>query len=419
MNGPLQRFLAATIKTGELEVVDSSGKRHRFGDGSGTPVRIRFHSTAAERAVLFDPEMKLGEEYVNGGYDVEAGSILDLLRILIENVGPRGRTWWMTALSGVRHLVRRLSENNNFAHARRNVHRHYDRDGRLYSLFLDDNRQYSCAYFEDGVTSLDEAQMAKMRHLAAKLNLMPGQRVLDIGSGWGGLGLYLAEHFEVDVTGVTVSDEQFTISNQRAKALGLDKHVRFVNQDYRRISGVFDRIVSVGMFEHVGLARYGEFFRGVERLLARDGVAVVHTIAKKDTPGPINPWMQSYIFPGAYLPTLSELAPQIERQGFWLTDLEVWRLHYANTLAAWNQRFQARRAEAAAIFGEPFCRMWEFYFQLCEIGFRYQGLCVFQLQLAKSIDVVPLTRDYVYGGRRRGAERPVAVQTAGPLRRSA
>ncbi|MEO8667412.1 MAG: cyclopropane-fatty-acyl-phospholipid synthase family protein [Bauldia sp.] len=392
----LRKLLAGAIKKGRLETIDASGARHKFGDGSGPEVRVRFNSAAAERAVLLDPEMKLGEEYMDGGYTIEAGTPLQLLTLLLENVDSSGRTWWTGILDRGRTLMRRLVENNDRRRARDNVQKHYDLDGRVYALFLDSDRQYSCAYFEDGVTSLEEAQRAKKRHLAMKLALKPGQRVLDIGSGWGGLGLYLAETFDVDVTGVTLSKEQFAVSNERARERGLSHRVRFLLQDYRTLTEPFDRIVSVGMFEHVGLSHYREFFKQLYALLTDDGVAVVHTIGKKNFPGPFNPWMQRYIFPGAYVPTLSELAPVIENQDFWLTDLENLRLHYAMTLAAWHERFQAHRAEAAAIHGERFCRMWEFYLQTGEVGFRMSGLSVFQMQLAKRIDAVPITRDYIY-----------------------
>ena len=396
MNSLLQTFLAGTIKKGQLEIIDSSGASFCFGDGTGVPVRVWFKSKAAERRVLLDPEIKLGEEYMNGGLDIEVGTVLDLLTLLRANVGGTGRTWWTTAHAALRRIARRVVENNDRGRARDNVRRHYDLDGRLYSLFLDADWQYSCAYFEDGVTDLDEAQLAKKRHIAAKLDLHEGQAVLDIGSGWGGLGIYLAKTFNVDVTGVTLSEEQYAVSNQRAAELGLSGRVRFLLKDYRALNGPFDRVVSVGMFEHVGLSHYREFFRQLHALLADDGVALLHTIAKKNDPRPINPWTQRYIFPGAYVPTLSQLAPIVERQEFWLTDLENWRLHYAKTLAAWNDRFQAGRAEAAALFDERFCRMWEFYLQSCEVGFRMAGLCVFQMQLAKHIDALPITRDYIY-----------------------
>ena len=404
MNRFLQKLFARKIKKGRLEIIDPAGATHRFGDGGGTLVRVRFTSASAERSILLDPEMKLGEEYMNGGYDIDFGTVADFLTLLLVNFGNNRRTWWTSALAATRSSIRRLAENNDHRRARDNIRRHYDLDGRLYSLFLDADQQYSCAYFADGVTNLDEAQAAKKRHIAAKLALRAGQRVLDIGSGWGGLGIYLAETFKVDVTGVTLSAEQFAVSNQHAKERGLSDRVRFLLQDYRTLQERYDRIVSVGMFEHVGLSHYNEFFKQLYALLADDGVAVLHTIAQKNDPGPFNPWMQRYIFPGAYLPTLSELAPVIEKQDFWMTDLENWRLHYAMTLAAWNGRFQARRAEVASIYDERFCRMWEFYLQLCEVGFRLSGLCVFQMQFAKQIDAVPITRNYIYKRNEDSAE---------------
>ena len=395
MKPTLRSLLEGLIHKGSLEVIDADGVVHRFGDRQPSPVRVRFTRPDAERAVLRDPELRLGEEYVNGGLVIEVGSVLDLLGVLTSNLDRTPLPWWVAIRSGLRVTGDRLTDNNDLERARHNVHAHYDLDGRLYTLFLDSDLQYSCAYFEDGVTSLAEAQHAKKRHLASKLALRPGQKVLDIGSGWGGLGLYLAEHCGVDVTGVTLSDEQFAVSNRRAEERGLSDRVRFLLQDYRALEGPFDRIVSVGMFEHVGLSRYGEFFTSLRTLLSEDGVAVLHTIAKRGRPGPIGPWIKRYIFPGAHLPTLSELTPHIEGQGFWLTDVEVLRLHYADTLAAWNARFQARRAEAAELYDERFCRMWEFYLQSSEAAFRYQGLCVFQLQLAKQIEALPRTRAYM------------------------
>jgi cyclopropane-fatty-acyl-phospholipid synthase len=399
----LHRLLKRTILRGSLELVDAEGTVYSLGDGTGQPVRVRFTSRAAEFAVFLDPEMKLGEEYVNGGYVVEKGTVFDFLSLLLLNVGEGGRTWWTKLPGALRNALRRFADNNGPARARRNVHAHYDLDGRLYNLFLDSDLQYSCAYFAPGVETLDEAQVAKKKHIAAKLDLKPGQRVLDIGSGWGGLAIYLAERYDVDVTGVTLSDEQYRVSNERAKQRGLTDQVRFLLKDYRALREKFDRIVSVGMFEHVGHPRYREFFRHLDELMRPDGVALLHTIAKYTGPGPINAWIQRYIFPGAWLPTLSELAPVIEKQHLWLTDLEVLRLHYAETLAAWNRNFQARRAEAAAIYDERFCRLWEFYLQLCEVAFRGMTLCVFQMQLTKGIGVLPITRDYMFEAEREPA----------------
>ncbi len=400
----LHRVLKRTIVKGSLELIDADGTVYGLGDGTGQPVRVRFTSYAAERRVFLDPEMNLGEEYTNGGYVIEKGTVFDFLSVLLLNVGEDGRTWWTKVPGAIQHWLQRFADNNNPVRARRNVHAHYDLDGRLYNLFLDSDLQYSCAYYAPGVETLEEAQLAKKKHIAAKLNLKPGQRVLDIGSGWGGLGMHLAEHYDVDVTGVTLSDEQFQVSNERARQRGLGDQVRFLLKDYRALREKFDRIVSVGMFEHVGHHRYREFFGHVDELLRPDGVALIHTIGKYRGPGPINSWIQRYIFPGSYLPTLSEVAPIIENQQFWLTDVEVLRLHYAETLKAWNQRFQEHRAEAAKIYDERFCRMWEFYLQLCEVAFRGMMLCVFQLQLTKDIGTLPITRDYMYEGERETAD---------------
>jgi cyclopropane-fatty-acyl-phospholipid synthase len=279
--------------------------------------------------------------------------------------------------------------------ARANVAHHYDLSDTLYELFLDADRQYSCAYFASPADTLERAQEQKKRHLAAKLLLQPGQRVLDIGSGWGGLGLYLADIADVDVTGLTLSAEQDGYAQRRASDSGLSDRVRFLLKDYRQEEGRYDRIVSVGMFEHVGVGHYGEYFQKVGDLLEEDGVALIHTIGRADGPGAANPWINKYIFPGGYVPALSEILPAIERAGLYVTDIEVLRLHYAETLKAWRQRFNTNRLRVAEIYDERFCRMWEFYLAGCDSGFRHGGLVNFQIQLSKRIDAVPLMRDYI------------------------
>jgi len=303
-----------------------------------------------------------------------------------------------------------LLQFNPSGRARRNVAHHYDINGAIYDLFLDRDRQYSCAYFTEGA-SLEEAQLAKKRHLAAKLAIAPGQRVLDIGSGWGGLGLYLAKIAHCDVTGVTLSNEQLKISQERAVREGLARAARFEFKDYRKVEGRFDRIVSVGMFEHVGVNHYVTYFRKVRDLLADDGVAVIHTIGRSEPPTVTNPFIAKYIFPGGYIPALSEMVASIERSGLVITDLEILRLHYAETLRAWRERFVANWDKAAAIQDETFCRMWEFYLAASETAFRYQKLVVFQVQLAKRIKSLPITRDYMYKAEcgfveHEGVERP-------------
>lgn len=396
MNRLLVNYLASVLKHGSLEIIDAKGKLHRFGDGSGTPVRARFTSAAAERAVMMNPELKLGETFMDGGFVVEQGSIYDLLAVVLQNTGGGGRSWWMRTLYRLRVLTRRFRQWNTPFRARQNVAHHYDLDGRLYSLFLDSDQQYSCAYFETPDTTLEEAQVAKKRHLAAKLALGPGQKVLDIGSGWGGLGLYIANHADVDVTGVTLSEEQHKVSNARAATQNLADRARFLLQDYRSLKTRFDRIVSVGMFEHVGIAYYDEYFQKSRELLADDGVMVLHAIGRFDMPGETNSWIQKYIFPGGYIPALSEVFPAIEKAGLKVTDVEILRLHYAETLKAWRERFMARRDEALALYDEAFCRMWEFYLAASETAFRFQDMMIFQIQLVRDQNALPLTRDYIW-----------------------
>jgi cyclopropane-fatty-acyl-phospholipid synthase len=300
----------------------------------------------------------------------------------------------------LRFLGRRLAQFNFLRRSRRNAAHHYDINGAIYDLFLDADRQYSCGYFA-GTSDLETAQLAKKRHLAAKLDIKPGHRVLDIGSGWGGLGIYLAKHAECEVTGVTLSREQLTIARQRTATEGLAASVQFEFQDYRQLRGRFDRIVSVGMFEHVGINHYLTFFRKIRALLSEDGIALIHTIGRSEPPGITNPFIAKYVFPGGYIPALSEIATAVERAGLIVTDVEVLRLHYAATLRAWRDRFIANWDKAAAIKDERFCRMWEFYLAGSEAAFRYQNLVVFQLQLTKQIDALPLTRDYMYEQEQR------------------
>ena len=395
MNALMRTFLSGLSLRGTLEVVDADGATHRFGDGSGRPVRIRFTSAAAERAVMLNPELKFGEEYMNGGYVVEEGSLFDLLELAMSNIPHDRFPWWTILPRFGRYLMRRIHQFNPPSRSRQNVHHHYDLDGRLYSLFLDDDLQYSCAYFEEGVTGLAEAQLAKKRHLAAKLGLRPGQRVLDIGSGWGGLGLYLAEHADVDVTGITLSDEQLAVSNRRAEERGLGNRVRFIHKDYRHLEGEFDRIVSVGMFEHVGVNHFRAFFKKCRDLLTADGVMVLHSIGRFGRPADTSGFIRKYIFPGGYIPAISEVMPHIERSGLLTTDIEILRLHYAKTLRLWRERFLAHREAVAALYDERFVRMWEFYLASSEMAFRAGGLMNFQIQMTRNLEAVPLTRDYI------------------------
>ncbi|PSJ61644.1 SAM-dependent methyltransferase [Pseudaminobacter soli (ex Li et al. 2025)] len=396
MNFLLQRIIERLVRKGNLTVTGSNGSTSTFGDGSGDPIHIVFRTRRAERAIALDPMLALPEAFMDGELDIVKGDVLGLLHVAYENMGQSGiEAAWTKALEGLRHAFRRFQQLNTTNRSRRNVQRHYDLSGELYKLFLDDDMQYSCAYFERPDMTLEEAQLAKKRHLAAKLRLKPGQNVLDIGSGWGGLGLYLARNFEVNVLGVTLSTEQHGVSTERANAEGLENHVHFELRDYRHLTERFDRIVSVGMFEHVGVNHYRTFFEKCATLLKPDGVMVLHSIGRNGPPSATNAFIRKHIFPGGYIPALSEVLPVIEKAGLMVTDIEILRFHYAETLKAWRERFMANRDKAKAIYDERFCRMWEFYLAGSEASFRWQEMMNFQIQLTRRNDVVPLTRDYI------------------------
>jgi cyclopropane-fatty-acyl-phospholipid synthase len=413
----MDRLLRVTLGTlfrrGTLTITTARGRSFTLGDGSGDPVSVRFTASAAQRGILLDPELRFGEAYMDGGLVVDGGSIADLLALIMAQTPGRIPDWarphWL-----VRYLWRRLRQPNGRSRARRNVAHHYDLDGRLYALFLDADRQYSCGYFESPDQSLDDAQLAKKRHIAAKLLVEPGTRVLDIGSGWGGLGLYLGEIAGAHVTGVTLSREQLATSRARADERGLGATVDFRFQDYRDVPGTFDRVVSVGMFEHVGVGFYPTFFRKCADLLAPDGVMLLHSIGRSEGPGVTNPFIDKYIFPGGYIPALSEVLPAIERSGLLITDIEILRLHYAETLKAWRERFLAHREEVERLYDARFLRMWEFYLAASEMSFRHHGMMVFQIQLTKRQGVVPITRDYV--GREEARLREREAGRRPPLR---
>ncbi|ANK79827.1 MAG: SAM-dependent methyltransferase [Rhizobiales bacterium NRL2] len=407
-------ILRSFVRKGSLCVIDSSGSRHLIGDGTEPSVTLRLSSRRSEYTLALNPALSLGESYVDGRLVFEEGGIYDFLDMLASNYGASGRHWWLDLLG---RLGNGLKQANPIGRARANVAHHYDLSSALYDIFLDADRQYSCAYFTSPDDSLETAQENKKRHIAAKLCLdRPGLKVLDIGSGWGGLGLYLAETFGADVTGVTLSTEQHSLSTRRAERSPASDRVRFELQDYRELEGGFDRIVSVGMFEHVGKRNYAEFFGRIRKLLTDDGVALIHSIGYSDSPAPINPFIRKYIFPGADLPSLSEVFPAVEQTGLWVTDVEILRLHYAETLRHWRERFVAQRAEVEALYDERFFRMWEFYLALCEIGFRRRTNMVFQMQLTRRLDAVPLTRDYMVDEERRIAAKSESERA--PLSRS-
>ena len=392
----LTGLLRTFVVQGDLTLIDGHGRAHRFGQAGTQPcVTIRLHDPALHSKLWLNPRLYAGEAYMDGTLTLEEGTLYDFLDLVARNVGRGTFNRWDTLLLNLRMLWRRFSQANPLGRAQQHVAHHYDLSDALYALFLDEDRQYSCAYFSRADMSLDEAQEAKKRHIAAKLRLAPGQRVLDIGSGWGGLAIYLARTAGVSVTGVTLSKEQLRVSRQRAEAAGVSHLVEFHLRDYREVTGTFDRIVSVGMFEHVGTPHYHEFFGKVDELLAKDGVALLHTIAIGGPPASTNPWIRKYIFPGGYCPALSEVLPYIERTEASVTDIEILRLHYAETLRHWRQRFLDNWDKAADLYDERFCRMWEFYLAGSEVSFRHQGQMVAQIQMTKDVRAVPQTRNYI------------------------
>ena len=413
MDRLLPMFLRRLVRRGSFTITTAGGKTYTFGDGRGPPVAVRFTSAKAQRSVLLDPELKFGEAYMDGTFIVERGSIADVLAVLFGQERYVSPIWALLPRL-MRYLFRRLQHFNLRSRARHNVAHHYDLDGRLYRLFLDGDEQYSCAYFESQDQSLDDAQLAKKRHLAAKLCVKPGAKVLDIGCGWGGLALYLAEIAGAQVTGITLSQEQYKRAQNRAIERGLSRDTAFHLIDYRDADGRFDRIVSVGMFEHVGVGFYDVFFRKCAQLLTDDGVALLHTIGRSGPPGITNPWIAKYIFPGGYIPALSEVLPAIQRAGLLVSDVEILQLHYAETLKAWRERFLAHRDEVMRLYDQRFVRMWDFYLACSEMAFRGSDMVVFQIQLAKHKGVTPATRDYI--AREEARLRARERGSAAPLR---
>jgi cyclopropane-fatty-acyl-phospholipid synthase len=394
----LASMISRLVRRGNLKFTYADGETRAFGDGTGKPVHVRLNSKRAQWGLVLDPAFYLGHYYGTGDIDLLEGDMFDLLETVFTG-NPNFKYYqsgWNRFLERARYLLRWIREKNDIRRSRDNVQHHYDLTGELYDLFLDADKQYSCAYFEAPEQSLDEAQLAKKRHIAAKLTIgRPGLSVLDIGSGWGGMALYLASNLGAQVTGVTLSEEQLAVSRRRASEAGLENEVRFLLEDYRNAPDTYDRIVSVGMFEHVGRPNYLTFFRKAAALLKQDGVMLLHTIGRTDQPSTNNPFIEKYIFPGGYIPALSEVMRAVEKSGLAVSDIEILRLHYAETLRHWRQRFMARRDEAKALYDERFCRIWEFYLAGSESSFRWQNLVVFHLQLAHDQQAVPLTRTYI------------------------
>ena len=390
----LDRLLRVLIRKGNLEVQDAAGRTYRYGDGAGDQVRIRFTDRATTFRAALNPALEFGEAYMDGRLFVENDDILSFAALIGSNTKwddddavhlslwrPR-RLGWLNAWNWQRR-------------SRRNVAHHYDLDDRLYALFLDHDLNYSCAYFERPDDTLETAQAAKLDHIVAKLALRAGQRVLDIGCGWGGLALHIGKTADVEVLGITLSEHQLAIARARADATGLAGRVKFALLDYRSVTGAFDRIVSVGMFEHVGPPHYRRFFDQCRTLLKPDGVMLLHTIGRADGPAPTDRWLARYIFPGGYVPALSQIAPAIEDARLWITDIEALRMHYAYTLEHWYARTVAARDKIGALYDERFFRMWQFYLAGAIVAFRCNAHLNFQIQLTRGRETLPITRDYM------------------------
>ena len=392
----LDRLLVDLIRIGRLEVTYPDGTVRNYGPGGDQRVSVTMTDPALPRRIITGPDLAVGEGYMNGTLVIADDDIRGFLTLIMRNRGA-GHTHWAVDVNLVlQRWLRHIQQYNPASRARRNVAHHYDLSGRLYDLFLDKDKQYSCAYFISPDDSLEQAQAQKKAHIARKLLVEPGMRVLDIGCGWGGMALTLARDFGAQVVGVTLSEEQHRVAIDRAKAEGLDDMVNFRLTDYRDVKEKFDRIVSVGMFEHVGAPHYHEYFTHVRDKLTEDGIALIHTIGRTSPPGGTSPWIQKYIFPGGYVPAMSEAMAAVEKADLVSTDVEVWRMHYAETLRHWYERFMINIDEARALYDERFCRMWRYYLTASEMTFRHNRQVVFQFQLSRKQTAVPLTRDYLY-----------------------
>ena len=414
----LPKLLQRAITTGHLVLEGPDGRSWTFGDGTGEEIRVRATSRSTDWRVALDPELAGPEAIMDGTLRVEKGSIRDLALLIMQS----REELHAAPLTGLRDRVmqafRWLAQYNPAGRAKRNAAHHYDLGNDFYRLWLDTDMQYSCAYFERGDESLEAAQRAKERHIAAKLRLRSGQKVLDIGCGWGGMAIYMAQVADVEVTGITLSEEQHALAEKRAAEAGLSDRVHFRLADYREMAGQYDRIVSIGMAEHVGAPHLKTYFDRVRDLLAPDGIALVHLIGSSGPPSYTGPFLDRYIFPGGYTPALSETMAAVEKSGIWTLDCEVLRLHYAETLKEWHRRFMAVEPQVRAAHGECFSRMWQLYLAACEGVFRHSASCVFQLQLAHERDAAPLTRDYL--GQEKAilerAERRAGIADSAPDR---
>jgi len=393
----LIEFLNRLFKDDGFLLIDANMNKHMIGHPKKEkPITLKILDKSLHTKLLLLPDLYFGEGYTNGSIVIENGTLTEFLDIALKNVGRGETNSYNAIINKFRGTYRFLTNFNLKNKSKSNVAHHYDISEKLYDLFLDKNRQYSCAYFKNENESLEQAQQNKIDHIIKKLNLKPNQKVLDIGSGWGTLAIEIAKKSQCEVLGITLSENQYTHSVEKVKMSGLENQVRFKIADYRDLNEKFDRIVSVGMFEHVGRKFYKTYFNSVSKLLNEDGVALIHTIGSINPPRDPHPWITKYIFPGGYTPSLSEVSKPIEKSGLILSDVEVWRMHYAHTLRNWKERFLSKKEEVLEMFDEKFLRMWEFYLAGCEMAFKWGDQVVFQIQLIKKHSAVPNTRDYIY-----------------------
>ena len=393
----LARFLNKLFKKEGFVLVDANSKKYIIGSPNKlNPIILKLLEKKLHYKLLFYPDLYFGEEYANGNIKIENGTLTDFLNLALMNIGRSELNSFSQLFNKLRGSYRYLTNFNFIKKSKMNVAHHYDISDDLYNLFLDSKKQYSCAYFKDENDSLEIAQNNKINHIIKKLNIKPNQKVLDIGSGWGFLAIDIAKTAQCEVTGITLSKNQLNYSIKKAKELNLENQVNFKLMDYRQLTEKFDRIVSVGMFEHVGRKFYKRFFAQINKLLNDEGVALIHTIGSVNPPRDPHPWITKYIFPGGYTPSMSEVTSSIEKSGLIVTDMEVLRMHYSHTLRHWKERFMANKSKVIEMFDEKFFRMWEFYLASCEMAFKWGDQVVFQLQLTKDIRSVPNTRDYIY-----------------------
>tara|TARA_B100001057_G_scaffold412423_1_gene428498 strand:- start:1730 stop:2917 length:1188 start_codon:yes stop_codon:yes gene_type:complete len=393
----LVSFLNNLIKYDGFELIDANSKKYVIGNPvKEKPIVLKLFDQKLMQKLLINPDLYFGEAYMNGSLVIQNGTITEFLDLAFRNIGRGDINFYGTVIKKIKGTFRYLTSFNKIVKSKENVAHHYDISEKLYDLFLDKNRQYSCAYFKNENDTLEEAQKNKMHHIIKKLNIKPNQKVLDIGSGWGTLALEIAKETNASVTGITLSENQFEYSKNKAKEMNLSNQVEFKLIDYRQLNEKFDKIVSVGMFEHVGRKFYRTYFNTVSKLLNEKGIALIHTIGSTMPPRDPQPWITKYIFPGGYTPSLSEAVKPIENSGLIISDIEVLRLHYAHTLRHWKERFLSKKEEVLDMFDEKFFRMWEFYLASCEMAFKWGDQVVFQFQLSKDNVSVPNTRDYIY-----------------------